>query len=173
MLTRGLLILLTAVALAGCDDNSPTAPADPNVVVFAAQLSAANEVPPVSNAESSARGSALIRFELARDPANNVTGATATIVVKLSSFPAGATWTLAHIHRGQAGVAGGVLVNTGLSPATPIALPSGSVSSQRFSSLAVTATVANDIISNPEGFYLNVHTLLNPTGAVRGQLVRR
>lgn len=166
-------MLLAVAALAGCDSDSPTAPTDPNVVVFVAPLAAGNEVPPVTNAESSARGSVRIRFDLSRDAANNVTGATATIVVSLSSFPAGSTWTLAHIHRGAAGVAGGVLVNTGLSPAAPVALVNGSISNQTFSNLAVTATVANDIINNPEGFYFNVHTLLNPAGAVRGQLVRR
>lgn len=170
---RGLLILLTALAVAGCDNDSATAPGDPNVVVFVAQLGAANEVPAVSNAESNARGTARIRFDLSRDAANNVTGAMASIRVSLSSFPAGSTWTLAHIHRGEAGVAGGVVVNTGLSPASPIALANGSVSNQRFSNLAVTAAVANDIINNPEAFYFNVHTVLNPAGAVRGQLVRR
>ena len=173
MLKRGLLILLAAVALAGCDNDSPTAPTDPTVVVFVAQLSAANEVPPVMNTESTGRGSARIRFDVARDAANNVTGATATIVVSLGNFPPGSTWTLAHIHSGPAGVAGGVLVNTGLSPAAPVVLANGSVANQTFSNLAVTASVANEIIKNPEAFYFNVHTLLNPAGAVRGQLVRR
>ena len=46
MVKRGFLMLMLAIAAAACDDNnSPTAPADPNIVVFTAQLSAANEVP--------------------------------------------------------------------------------------------------------------------------------
>ena len=43
MLKRGCLMLFTAVALASCGGDSPTAPSDPNVVVFTAQLSAQGE----------------------------------------------------------------------------------------------------------------------------------
>jgi len=173
MLKRGCLILLTTLALAGCDDDGPTAPDDPNVVVFTAQLSAANEVPPITNAEANARGDVRITFNLTRDGSNNITGANVTFVVNLNSFPAGAAWTLAHIHRGATGVAGGVEVNTGLSPANAIPLANGSVSNQTFNPQAISADLANEIINNPAGFYFNVHSALNPGGAVRGQLVKQ
>ncbi len=114
MLKRGSLVLLLALGLAGCDNDNPTEPADPNVVVFAAQLSAANEVPAITNAESGARGDVLITMRVQRDGSNNITGATFDFVVNLNSFPAGSTWTLAHIHEGPPGVAGGVRVDTGL-----------------------------------------------------------
>ncbi|HJR60633.1 MAG TPA: CHRD domain-containing protein [Vicinamibacterales bacterium] len=180
MLRRGCLILLAALALAGCDDDSPTAPEDPNVVVFTAQLSAANEVPPVTNAESNARGDARMTFNLTRDGSNNITGATVTFVVNLNSFPSTSSWTLAHIHEGPSGVAGPVRVNTGLSPGTAISLASGGVTNQTFSNVAVVNSagapdpaLVNAIINNPAGFYFNAHTVLNPGGAVRGQLVRQ
>lgn len=173
MLKRGLIVMMMAAALAGCDDDSPTAPSDPNVAVFTAQLSAANEVPPITNAESTARGDVRITFNLTRDGSNNVTGATATFVVNLNNFPAGSSWTLAHIHAGAAGVAGGVRVNTGLTPAAAVPLPNGAVVNHTFSNIAVTATDMNEILGNPAGFYFNVHTVLNSTGAVRGQLVRQ
>ena len=178
MLKRGCLILLTTLALAGCDDDSPTAPSDPNVVVFTAQLSAANEVPPIQGAEANARGDVRITFNLTRDASNNVTGGTATFVVNLSNFPAGSTWTLAHIHRGASGVAGGVVVNTGLTPTTSITLTNGSISNQTFSDRPIVnsqgqpdVALINEIIGNPAGFYFNVHSALNGSGAVRGQLV--
>lgn len=174
MLKRGCVVVLTALGLAACGGDSPTAPTDPNLVVFTAQLSAANEVPPITNAESGARGDVRITFNLTRDGANNVTGATATFVVNLNSFPSGSTWTLAHIHEGAAGIAGGVRVNTGLTAATAVALPNGAVVAQTFSNIAITdAALVNNIISNPAGFYFNVHTTVNPSGAVRGQLVRQ
>lgn len=174
MLRRGALILATAVALAACDDDSPTAPSDPNLVVFAAQLSAANEVPPITNAEANARGDARMTFNLTRDSSNNVTGATVNFVVNLNSFPAGASWTRAHIHRGASGVAGNIVIDTQLSPTNAVALTNGSASNQQFTSPVVTdAALINEIISNPAGFYFNAHTVLNPTGAVRGQLVRQ
>jgi hypothetical protein len=173
---------LTTLALAGCDDDSPTAPSDPNVVVFTAQLSAQNEVPPITNADSNARGDVRITFNLTRDSSNNVTGGTATFVVNLNSFPTGTTWTLAHIHRGGSGVAGGVVVNTGLTPATAITLATGTISNQTFSNQPIVTNtqppqpdpaLINEIISNPAGFYFNVHTALNGNGAVRGQLVKQ
>ena len=173
MLKRGCLIVLGALALVACDD-SPTEPSDPNAVIFNAQLSAANEVPPIANAEASARGDARIIFNLTRDSSNTITGATVDFFVNLRDFPNGATWTLAHIHRGAAGVAGGVVVNTGLSPANPVVLTGGSVTNHAFTSISVTdAALINDILNNPAGFYFNAHTILNQGGAVRGQLVRQ
>ena len=174
MLKRGFLVMTMALALAACDDDSPTAPEDPNVVTFTAQLSAANEVPPITNAESTARGDVRIVFNLTRDAANNITGATASFTVNLNSFPAGSVWRLAHIHVGAAGVASSVVVNTGLSPATEVALTGGGVSNHQFNNIAITdATLVNNIINNPAGYYFNAHSALNPGGAVRGQLVRQ
>jgi hypothetical protein len=178
MLRRGFVILLTAAALAGCDDDSPLAPEDPNVVVFTAQLSAANEVPPITNAEANARGDVRITFNLTRDSSNNITAGTATFVVNLNTFPAGSTWTLAHIHLGPTGVAGGVVVNTGLTPGTAVSLTNGSISNHTFTDRAIVnsqgqpdTALINAIINNPAGYYFNVHTALNGGGAVRGQLV--
>lgn len=65
--------------------------------------------------------------------------------------------TGAHIHVGAAGVAGAVIV-----PLDHNMLFNGTVN--------VTADVANQIRSNPSGFYVNVHTQEFQNGAVRGQL---
>jgi hypothetical protein len=174
MIRRGFLAIMMALALVGCDDDNPLEPEDPNVVTFTAQLSAANEVPPITNAESTARGDARIVFNLTRDAGNNITGATVNFTVNLNSFPAGSTWTLAHIHEGNAGVAGGVRVNTGLTPGTAVALTGGGVQNHQFTNITVTdATLVNNIVINPAGYYFNVHTALNGGGAVRGQLVRQ
>ena len=34
------------------------------------------------------------------------------------------------------------------------------------------ADIANQILTNPAGYYFNVHSTLNPGGVARGQLVR-
>src|SRR5687767_2022113 len=176
MLKRGVLVLMFAAAVAACDDDTPTSPADPNLAVFTAQLSAQNEVgsgtPPATGLETNARGDVRIEFRLNRDSGNNVTGATATFIINLTGFPAGSRWTLAHIHRGVAGVAGGVEVNTGLSPATGIDLVNGGITGHRFENVIVTPEDTNEILNNPAGFYFNAHTVVNPSGVVRGQLVR-
>jgi hypothetical protein len=163
------VIALALVTGAACDSDPPTSPTD-GPLVFTAQLSAANEVPPITNAESGARGSVTIMMDVQRDASNTITGATASFSSSLFGFPAGSTAILAHIHEGGSGVAGGVRVNTGLTAATGIAMPNGT-GVLDVSNIAVPANIANAIVANPSGFYFNVHTPVNPGGAVRGQLV--
>lgn len=170
----GLLICAVAMLGVGCDDDGPTAPSNPNQVVFTAALSAANEVPPISNAESTARGNAQITFDLTRDSGGAITGATTTWVFTLSDFPDGSTIRLGHIHEGAAGVAGGVRIDTGLTPATALSVTGGRLGNQIITK-AVTPTElpqVQRVIDNPGGFYFNLHSALNGGGVVRGQLTR-
>jgi CHRD domain len=167
------LIALSMLALsaAACDDAAtPTTPTADNTIRFTATLSAANEVPPVTNAESAANGSMTITFNLTRDAAGTITAATAVFSGTFAGFPAGTALTAAHIHPGFAGVNGGFVVNTALA-AGEITFPAGTGSLNK-TVTGVTADVAAGIIANPAGFYFNAHTALNPGGAVRGQLVR-
>ena len=69
------------------------------------------------------------------------------------------TATMAHIHRGAAGVAGPVVI--------ALKAPAGGKS---MACAVVTRDLAKDLIANPEGFYVNVHNAAFPAGAVRGQL---
>jgi len=172
MMRRWCLVLLAACALAvGCgDDDNPTAPS--NVpVVFSAQLSPANEVPPVANAEASGSGAVQITFETTRDASNAISGATASFHIQLRGFPAGTTIVGAHIHPGAAGVNGPVVVNTGITAASALALTEG-FTTFNVSGISVTAAMAQAIVNNPAGFYFNVHSPQNPGGVARGQLVR-
>ncbi|MDE2560895.1 MAG: CHRD domain-containing protein [Sphingomonadales bacterium] len=67
--------------------------------------------------------------------------------------------TMAHIHKGAAGVAGGVAV--------PLEAP-GTGASQGCAK--VDKAIAADIAANPAGYYVNVHNAQFPKGAIRGQL---
>ena len=157
-------ILATAVA---CDDNEPSSEA----INFTAQLSPANEVPPVTNAEASCSGNTTITMRVNRDAGGAITSATADFQVSITGCPVTTALTQAHIHRGATGVAGNVVVDTGLT-AGQVVLAGGAGSFTR-TGISVTASLAQEILSGPSGFYFNVHSSLNPTGVVRGQLVRQ
>jgi hypothetical protein len=70
--------------------------------------------------------------------------------------------TMAHIHRGAAQVAGPVVV--------PLANPAQNIAD---TCTPVAAALVNEIVANPAGFYVNVHTKEHPSGAIRAQLKRR
>jgi hypothetical protein len=70
--------------------------------------------------------------------------------------------TVTHIHRGAAGANGPVAID----------LTAPNASGRASGCTTVTTTLINEVVSNPAGFYLNVHNADFPAGAVRGQLVR-
>lgn len=160
-----------ALAAAGCGDDSPTTPTPPAAPRFTATLLPSNEVPPVSNAESTGSGTVTITLNTTRDAAGNTTAANADFSVTLTGFPANTTLTAAHIHLGAAGATGSPVVNLSLA-AGEIVLANGA---QTFSKNGVNfadPALAQAILNNPAGYYFNVHTPLNGGGVARGQLVR-
>ncbi|HTH03212.1 MAG TPA: CHRD domain-containing protein [Vicinamibacterales bacterium] len=167
------VLVAVAILAAACGSSSPSSPSQATQVVFTAALSPANEVPPITNADQSGSGSGTFRMDLTRDGSGAITAAKATFVFSLSSFPANSQLILTHIHTGAAGINGSPIVNSGLSAATAVAMPNGSLVNQTFSNIDVTPTNAQLIIDNPSGYYFNVHTTLSPGGAARAQLVRQ
>lgn len=67
--------------------------------------------------------------------------------------------TAAHIHSGAAGQDGPVVV--------PLEAPKGGASG---ACTALKPDVAKALLSNPAGYYVNVHTAAYPMSATRGQL---
>lgn len=170
---KRLSMLCVAVCLVavGCskDSSSPTNPTPTNPT-FTATLSPAQENPPITGAEASGSGTATVTLVVTRDSANNVTAATGTFVVNLTGFPPGTPINLAHIHTGAAGVNGTVVVNSGITAGQNV-LTNGS-GSFTAPNLTVDPAIAQQILTNPAGFYFNVHSAVNPGGVARGQLVR-
>ena len=162
MYRRALITVAACVLIMGCgdDDDGPTAPSGAPLV-FAALLSPANEVPPVSNAESSGSGAVQI----------TITGNTADVYFQLYRFPGDTRVQGAHIHPGAAGVNGPVILGTPITAADAVPLVNGGVE-YRISGLPVDATLLQNLMNNPGGFYFNVHSPLNPGGFARGQLYR-
>ena len=163
-------VMLGLVAAAGCDKASPT-PNDPTQFTFTAQLLPANEVPLVTNSEASGSGNVTITLTVTRDSASAITGGTANFVTNLTGFPATTSFTMAHIHEAIAGVAGPIVVNTGLASGE-VALTNGAGSFTK-NNINVTAAIANGMVNTPANFYFNVHTVANGPGVARGQLVKQ
>ena len=120
-------------------------------LTFTTTLSGAAEVPGPGDPDGS--GTTTLMFFPGREEV------CFEISVSNITLPA----TGAHIHIGDVDEAGPVVV--GLTPPDESGTSEGCVHADR--------EVIVDIISNPEGYYVNVHTLpLYAAGAVRGQLSR-
>ena len=164
------LILGLGIVAVGCGSSSPNAPTQGTTTTstFTLPLSPANEVPAIANADASGSGTAVIALTVTKDNGGTITSAVANFQISVTGFPAGTRVTDAHIHNAAAGANGGVFVNVGLSSGE-LAVTNGSGSITK-NGINVPADRAAAILGNRAGHYLNVHTALNPDGAIRGQL---
>lgn len=137
-----LLAAAGALALAGCEHVNEAVGRE-----FTATLSGANEVPP---GDPDGWGEADISI-------NDVTNTVCTDLEVRNI----AAVTAAHIHRGAAGVNGPPVIT--LDP------PDDDDSDDCDN---VPDALIDDILRDPAGFYVNVHTGDHPNGAIRGQLRR-
>jgi len=173
MYRMSALIVGLSVLAVGCSESTPSSPSSPSsgtstTTTFTVALSPANEVPAITNADASGSGTATIALTATRDGAGVITSATANIQISVAGFQPGTTFTDAHIHNAAAGVNGGIFVSAGLS-AGELTLVNGTGSIAK-NGLSIPADRAAAILANPAGHYFNVHTGLNPAGAIRGQL---
>lgn len=162
-----IAVSMLAIGVAGCgSSSSPTSPS--SLKIFTVQLSPANEVPPVTDAESSGRGTAVITIHTDTN--------TVDFAISMSGFPSDTKMILAHIHPGAAGVNGGALIGvTGLAASTPLTLTNGAATYSVTGVSAATnqnsaATNIQNILANPQNFYFNVHSTNHTGGVMRGQL---
>jgi hypothetical protein len=113
---------------------------------FIVGLRGSEEVPP---ADPDGTGTAGLRLR------SGNTEVCFTLAVRDILLPA----TGAHIHRAPRGQNGNVVI--------PFAAPVTGTSS---GCVTANADLVDEILANPEGFYVNVHNAQFPGGAVRGQL---
>jgi hypothetical protein len=160
-----------AVATTAAPTVAPTAAPTPQTVyVFTATMSPANENPPITDAEASGSGTTTVTFTTTKDSTGKITAATAKFDIVLSGFPATTMILISHIHKGDAKTNGGVVIDSGMKAATPIALTTGGTSITK-DNLTVDPVLATDIIANPGNYYYNVHSMVHGGGVCRGQLV--
>jgi hypothetical protein len=166
-----LPMLLLVFGTAGCEDDPATQPT-PNTPTFAMSLLSSNEPSLPTPSEASCAGTVTIRFNLTRDAAQAITAGTADFQANITGCPGGTVITIAHIHRGVAGVNGNIVVNTGLTSGEVILSASGTGSFTKNGVNINPISLAQEIMDNPAGFYFNIHSNGNPGGVIRAQLVR-
>ncbi len=145
ILTTAIALTALAPALAACATTTATEPTHTGTPLVAT-LDAKAEVPGPGDANGSGEFSGWF------DPAMG--RVCYTLGVAGLADP-----TMAHIHRGAAQVAGPVVV--------PLANPAHNISD---TCAPVAPALVSEIIANPAGFYVNVHTKEHPSGAIRAQL---
>lgn len=128
----------------------------PRKYVASGELSGANEVPAVNTGTT---GEFTVRYDVDQRRLD-----FAVTVVPTTTTPI--TVTAAHIHRAPAGVNGGVLYHLTMNTTLP-AFVTDTLTLQ--GSLTLTGTEPISLLT--QGFYINVHTTVNPGGEIRGQIV--
>ena len=134
-------IRLAAAAFATC--LGAATPAGATIIQFIVPLSGANEVP-AGSGDPDGSGTATLTLD---DATNSISWSITTSNITLPIF-------LDHIHQGAAGVNGPVVID---------------FSAQLVGGPIVDADVAN-VLANPSGYYVNVHTTDFQGGAIRGQV---
>ncbi len=152
-------IAVPTIAMGNARSNQPGAVL--RQTPFTAQLTGAAETPVLGDTDGA--GAVAFTFEITNnlDP---VAGANVCWDFSYSGLTG--TPTAAHIHRGVAGVAGPIVA-----PAPATSFPSLGANSAT-GCVVMAGTIAQEIVSNPAGFYANVHTSDFPGGAIRGQLAQ-
>jgi uncharacterized protein (TIGR03437 family) len=129
-----------------------------------------NEVPPLQGLD--ARGDGSFAVHLLRRP-DGTAMAGLTIFDVNHSFPGETTFTGLHIHNGAADANGPVVLDSGIRAGSTVASATGfgNIYRTAFAMTDPQLTALNGLLANPRSYYINLHTSVNPGGAVRTQLL--
>jgi hypothetical protein len=158
----GLLAAFATVSAWAQSDGGMT-----EVATFEATLSPSSENPPVTGVNLS--GDATVSVHTTRDSAGVLTEAMVDFDIDLENETP-LTLTAMHIHRAPQGENGPVVIDSEFG--TALDLDAGS--RNLFRQVTVTSMegleAIQDLLDTPGDFYLNVHSMANPDGVIRGQL---
>ncbi len=135
-------------------------------------MSPAEETPAITGVD--AEGAAVIQIAVNRNNSGAITSGTVTFAVDYR-LPANSVITGLHIHNAAAGVAGPVVIDSGINGTTrSVTIPNSrgnifritDIDSNNSAGLATLTSLMND----PTQFYVNLHTTSHTSGILRGQL---
>lgn len=157
-----LCLLAVSPIFADTEDNA----------VFRTRMLPDNEVPPIPAIGNSA--TAAITIHATRDGRGNISGATVTFEIDYT-LTASTTFNGLHIHNAPTAVNGAVVIDSGISGASPVAAAPGSGRISRTVNYTAADTAGlsfvTGLLSTPENYYVNIHTTTNAGGFMRGQLL--
>ena len=151
---------LAAVAGAGGVKSSPKASSTP---VFKLLLKPSQEVPPITDLRAKARGN--VTFDLTRDSARQITEGEVVFYFNYK-FRGPVEIVGLHIHVGDKGENGPIVVDSGVTPFTD-ADGKGNITTVV---TGVDPALLQAILDHPRDYYVNLHTSEYPGGALRDQL---
>ena len=161
MLAPALLVGIVAlVVTGGATAKKPALSATP---VFKLHLKPNQEVPPIKGLKADAVGS--VTFDLERSSAGAIMAGEVIFYVNYA-FPAAVTVTGLHIHQGAKGTNGPIVVSSGVA-----SISDGDGKGNVTTVVTGTAPATlQAILDNPRSYYVNLHTSVNPGGALREQM---
>jgi uncharacterized protein (TIGR03437 family) len=138
--------------------------------LFRAVLLPSNEIPALNNAS---RGIADILASAVRDSSGNIVSGTVDVLLR-TTLPAANTITGLNLHNAPAGQAAPIALTTGITAANSRPLQSGADLIHIPIQIITPADVATltSLLADPTHFYLNVTSMDQPNGLMRGQLQR-
>lgn len=168
LLASSALVAVLALVVIGGAGGAPAKPkpgkGKPSLSatpVFKLRLKPSQEVPPIKGLRADAVGH--VTFDLTRNGSGAITSGEVVFYFNYA-FPEAVNVVGLHVHRAAKGVNGPIVVSSGLAAADADGVGN------------VTAVVAGDpatlqaILDNPRGHYVNLHTSVNPAGALRAQM---
>ena len=141
-------------------------------IPFRMNMSPANEVPAINDPAINGFGTVWVR--VVRDAAGKVVSGTVDFGVRYQ-FAGPITITGLHIHKGDAGSNGPVLIDTRINGANPVVDEVGRGAIDRPVEVpagSANVAVIEDLLKTPSAYYINMHTTVNPGGVIRAQLTR-
>ena len=157
----GVVALVVIGAAGGAQAKKPALSATP---VFKLHLKPSQEVPAIKDLKANAVGS--VTFDLERSSTGAIISGEVIFYFNYS-FPGSVTINGLHIHQAPKGsVVPTFVVNSGVSSIIDLD-GKGNVTTVV---TGVTPATLDAILDNPRGYYVNLHTSANPTGALREQM---
>jgi uncharacterized protein (TIGR03437 family) len=137
-------------------------------VIVIGMMAAGEEVPPVA-LNASAVGTVIAT--VTRDGAGVINSGEVVFDVEYN-FPSRVTFTGLHVHAGQAGVNGPVILNSGMTRLDSADSGRGNLRFRAEMTVSNAAVVdaLEALLANPRSHYINLHTTEFTGGAVRAQL---